>query len=509
LSQTDVISVGALPYSDQEKWIEAIKESPSPVEMTLSPISELLRAPFLNHIPLDQDKPDGEKLDAGLLKSFYDVTLDTYCEIVLGSPCPVQRSCTIWNDCNPDQTCVDDNSEAGFHCENRECNFVVDRVIKKFDGFSKPKEEVTVHIEDWVHKCKLRVFGVGGGGEGSAGTDHSKHKGGGGGSGYIIYEELEVSGPSEIKLTVGAAGQPSIVKVNGKRIMAAAGQNGGEYGKGGDGFSGGGGYDQNDSPQAICESKRSDVNDGPYPSLDTITSGWSDRSSVSKNRFISAIRGRGAAAIDMLQVKYGDVWASAHGGSGGTYVSCTFDSVILKVKLTYSSNSLSGVFFVNGLEFFDANGNTCKIGDWKNDGKPGSSGGYAHNEGYYLSYISGGIGNWDNRFAVVNPITFHWTPIQDLREFAGSNGENGPNHYYNTGGEGTGEDIATFKLENFNITAGRGGCGTGGGGGVLVDGNGPDQGIFGRTGQGYGGGGGGGSGYDVGNQGVILLEMRN
>ena len=41
LSQTDVISVGAPPYYDTEKWIEEVKESPSPAKLTLSPITDL------------------------------------------------------------------------------------------------------------------------------------------------------------------------------------------------------------------------------------------------------------------------------------------------------------------------------------------------------------------------------------------------------------------------------------------------------------------------------------
>ena len=88
--------------------------------MTLSPIKDLFKAYFLNHIPLDENKPIGEKLDANLLSSFFNVTMDNYCDIILGAPCPVPRSCSIWNDCSADQKCVDDDSETGFHCENQD-----------------------------------------------------------------------------------------------------------------------------------------------------------------------------------------------------------------------------------------------------------------------------------------------------------------------------------------------------------------------------------------------------
>ena len=143
-----------------------MKESPSPAKLTLSPITNLFKESFLNHIPLKSSKPDGEKLDANLLKSFYSITLDTYCDIVLGAPCPVPRSCSVWNDCTPDQKCVDDDSEDGFHCENQDCSFVVDGDNHKSYKFTNPGVEVTVSIPAESSNCHLRVFAVGGGGWG-------------------------------------------------------------------------------------------------------------------------------------------------------------------------------------------------------------------------------------------------------------------------------------------------------------------------------------------------------
>ena len=76
------------------------------------------------------------------------------------------------------------------------------------------------------------------------------------------------------------------------------------------------------------------------------------------------------------------------------------------------------------------------------------------------------------------------------------------------GGSGTGEDITTYTLQNYQLSPGTGGqhyydgifYGGGGGGGVLVDGAGPSDD---RTGQGYGGGG----TLASGNSGVIILEI--
>ena len=119
LKQTDVISTGALPYSNKEKWIEAVEKNPSPVKMTLSPITDLLTEQSLNHIPLDPSNPNGEMLDADLIKSFYTSNMGNYCEVMLGGPCRPVKGCSVWNDCHPDSFCEDDDSDAGFHCYNK------------------------------------------------------------------------------------------------------------------------------------------------------------------------------------------------------------------------------------------------------------------------------------------------------------------------------------------------------------------------------------------------------
>jgi len=85
-------------------------------------------------------------------------------------------------------------------------------------------------------------------------------------------------------------------------------------------------------------------------------------------------------------------------------------------------------------------------------------------------------------------------------------------------GSGTGEDVTSYKLDNYVVTPGAGGeyyhaygsysCG-GGGGGVLVDGAGPGvEGAMQSNGQGYGGGGTVHKNTDYhGHSGVIILEI--
>merc|ERR1712110_10559 len=97
----------------------------------------------------------------------------------------------------------------------------------------------------------------------------------------------------------------------------------------------------------------------------------------------------------------------------------------------------------------------------------------------------------------------------------GSNGGDGAGDGdTNLGGKGTGEKLSSFPMDSFILTPGVGGqyhgsCG-GGGGGVLVNGAGPDEWDT-TQGQGYGGGGcyynSQGTIVDVGLRGVILLEM--
>ena len=102
----------------------------------------------------------------------------------------------------------------------------------------------------------------------------------------------------------------------------------------------------------------------------------------------------------------------------------------------------------------------------------------------------------------------------------GGNGEGGDNGYQ--GGNGSGEDInaPSIKLDNFMLSPGAGGqaydMGSysrgGGGGGILVNGEGPQQDSEYGQGEGFGGGGGlhinnDGVQTGDGSPGVVLIEV--
>lgn len=86
-------------------------------------------------------------------------------------------------------------------------------------------------------------------------------------------------------------------------------------------------------------------------------------------------------------------------------------------------------------------------------------------------------------------------------------------------GHGTGENLSDYYMEHFSLSPGRGGemkvyygglsIYGGGGGGVLVNGEGPTRpGCLQTAGEGYGGGGGGGENDCThGLPGVVLIEV--
>ena len=96
--------------------------------------------------------------------------------------------------------------------------------------------------------------------------------------------------------------------------------------------------------------------------------------------------------------------------------------------------------------------------------------------------------------------------LNDFPAFSGgSNGGNGPGE---EAGKGSGDDLSAYPMEHFTLTPGKGGAGLtndrfcGGGGGVLVDGEGPER-KSPHVGEGYGGGGG-----TSAQAGIILIEVR-
>ena len=69
--------------------------------------------------------------------------------------------------------------------------------------------------------------------------------------------------------------------------------------------------------------------------------------------------------------------------------------------------------------------------------------------------------------------------LNDFPAFSGgSNGGNGPGE---EAGKGSGDDLSAYPMEHFTLTPGKGGAGLtndrfcGGGGGVLVNGEGPER----------------------------------
>jgi len=89
LSQTSVVSVGALPFNNTIVWIQDTLKRPYPVQMTLSSIADLIRPENINHIPLDPNSPDGEMLSAEEIKNFYQnaTEYENYCQTMLGKSC--------------------------------------------------------------------------------------------------------------------------------------------------------------------------------------------------------------------------------------------------------------------------------------------------------------------------------------------------------------------------------------------------------------------------------------
>ena len=103
----------------------------------------------------------------------------------------------------------------------------------------------------------------------------------------------------------------------------------------------------------------------------------------------------------------------------------------------------------------------------------------------------------------------------------GTDGSDGEDCFYD-GGHGTGDDVTAYKMDNFVLTPGAGGKYYynftisnyrygGGGGGVLVNGDGPQR-YSDIQGEGYGGGGGphkvSGVWHYDGLPGVILMEVE-
>ena len=103
--------------------------------------------------------------------------------------------------------------------------------------------------------------------------------------------------------------------------------------------------------------------------------------------------------------------------------------------------------------------------------------------------------------------------------YGGNNGGDGQDGNTGAGGAGTGENISSYTFTSWAISPGAGGKHSpgsgwfgGGGGGILVDMEGPQASTYEGEylqGQGYGGGGNGWDSYGSGLQGVILIEITS
>ena len=115
--------------------------------------------------------------------------------------------------------------------EPRSCNIEVEGESYQSLMLTNTNEEYQISLHGY---CHLRILLVGGGGQGN--TMNS-----GGGSGYLKYYEVTLL-ESSVVAKVGNHGEPSTVTVNGATIIAESGGEG-EHIKGGDGYCGGGDWD--------------------------------------------------------------------------------------------------------------------------------------------------------------------------------------------------------------------------------------------------------------------------
>jgi len=117
--RTEIISVGALPVSDRDEWLQSTKEDVSIVKMVLAPISELFDPIYVNDILLDPDDPSQGNLDGNLLRRSFSNIVENYCKITLGEDCPPAKGCATFGICGDGKVCQDDpQAETGFRCVN-------------------------------------------------------------------------------------------------------------------------------------------------------------------------------------------------------------------------------------------------------------------------------------------------------------------------------------------------------------------------------------------------------
>ena len=134
----------------------------------------------------------------------------------------------------PIQTC-DTCLTGPVDCEaySSHCFFVVNGEEQTFLNVTEIGVKVNIFIPlNYFADCQLRVFAVGGGGLGDMGS--------GAGSGYLLYNAMNITGPTNISLVVGGMQLASIVTINGQAFIAEAGHDSRDVQNGADGYSGGG-----------------------------------------------------------------------------------------------------------------------------------------------------------------------------------------------------------------------------------------------------------------------------
>ena len=217
---------------------------------------------------------------------------------------------------------------------------------------------------------------------------------------------------------------------------------------------------------------------------------------VNRHHTITITAGTGVCTLTLLLVGGGgsgyDVNGPKDGGAGGgsgyvQYKSVTLSQGVTEISVFVGSSGTSSNVSVNSVV---------------TNANPGESGFYDGGDGY-----SGG-GSADIIFSSSVKNTYG----------AGGGYDGGRGYGSQNYGGGTGENVRDYTFDSFVLTPGEGGVPAswsgGGGGGVLVNGKGPDGSNI-HQGQGFGGGGPGilstDTASDISNglQGIVILELSD
>ena len=114
---------------------------PSLADVLLTPITELLstnnlkdiqiypvneeeeeKLNNLNKIPIYPDNEEGNKISSNLInrRASHETKIEQGCDLMHGEPCLETTGCHLWNDCDAEEICVDDDSKRGFTCKRKD-----------------------------------------------------------------------------------------------------------------------------------------------------------------------------------------------------------------------------------------------------------------------------------------------------------------------------------------------------------------------------------------------------